>query len=355
MFHYIRKTGLCFTLAVSFSLPALAQNSQQLRNTAQTHITQIAQQLQAGKLQGIESKLEAAEQAYKSFQTSKDVKSVGENKWRVEKSLEQDLVLVYLQAAHQFHKNGDHERSLKLLEKSHRFTSYLPATYYMEALNLLKQGKTWEATEKLYESKRYNRFPSTRKLENPNEPSDVLWVNPETLEKEIDQILADLGKDADYPITLNFSNGQHRHHVLVPGIGINLANAEQELLNLYLESSRLADITNHLGKAMDIQEEPDRKQVLRRFNYPGFSVRVTPENTVERVEVMRPGYSIRIKDKYYSIGEDVGALMQVLGQEYKEETPRQGLKQIISYGDHGLSVGVDHDNKIAMLSVWTME
>ncbi len=269
------------------------------------------------------------------------------------------MLLLHLEAANKLLDQKAYSDAINVLEAARKLEPRMPVAYYLEGLAYLDQGKTWEGTEKLYEAKRLNTYPASRKLENPVKPWEVLMANPVELETKIDAILTSLGKNTEYPISLNFSTGKHEYFKLVPGVGANLMGRDSGNFNLYLKKDMIKKVLDNMGPSLDIQEKNMRGQVLRFYVYDDYYIiGVNPENLIERIQIDRPGYSVRVQDQSFRIGESAESIMKALGKEHGYEVVAGGderFKETWAYNDYGLSFGITADNKIGLVSIWTME
>lgn len=355
------KSLILTPLAVSLLLttPVFAQNSAQLENQVSQQIAMVSQKLGQSSPQQILKDLAVAQQRLNAFKASKDVKSLDENKWRLTRELEQDLILLQLEAAETLMNRKAFKEADQVLKDSGELQPYLPVTMYLKGLNYLQQGKEWEATEQFYEAKRYNRYPALRKVENPNKPWEVLMANPTELEMKVDAILQSLGKDTEYPLSLNFSTGKHEYLKLVPGVGANLMGRDGTYFDVYLKDDMINKVLNNMGRPANVEERFMRGQMLHFYPYDDFYIiGVNPENKIERIQIDRPGYSVRIHDASLVIGQPASEIKKVLAEGHGFERitePNGPYVETWVYNDYGLSFGITKDQKIGLVSIWTLE
>lgn len=350
--------GMAACLGLSF--PAIAQsNSAEVKVQVESQIGRINSLIAAKQLEQLPSQLRLASANYQKFTALGDVKSLDQNKWKVAQVLRQNLLMSHLGAAAALYDAGKFETALNILEDARKLEPKLPVTYYFEALNLLKQGKDWDATEKLYQAKRLNMYPAMRKIENPLQPWEVLTANPVELEARVDEILKSMGKDAEYPITLNFQTGEHDYLKLIPGVGANLRGRDGSTFNVYLSRDMINESLDKLGKPAEIVQRPMRDQMLT-FNIwdQYFIIGMNPENIIERIQIDRPGYSVEIDSKLYHIGDTITELQTHLGENFgfeKLASSDPKFKETWVYNDFGLSLGITPDNKLGLISIWSLE
>lgn len=344
-----------FSLALSLSLPATAATSVEIQTAFDKQVKQI--QWDAMPLDKIQTQLKAAKAQLAAFKASKDVKTVDENKWKLAREMEQKLLSLQLQAAEKAMEAKDFARSQEFLAEAQTLRPGLAITAYYQGLNHLAQGKTWDATRAFYTAKRLNRYPAQRKMTNPVKPWEVLTADAVRLEAAVDQELKALGKDTEYPITLNFETGKNTDMKLVPGIGAHL-QSPKGAFNLYLEKDMLGKALNHLGKPMDIQERTMRGQVLRFHSYDNLLLGVNPENHIERIQVAIPGYQVEVNGQLYSLGMSESELVKSLGTEHGYEKIASAdttFSHVVAYNDYGVSFGITPAGQVGVISIWTLE
>lgn len=344
------------SLALSLSLPAVAATSVEIQTAFDNQVKQI--QWEAMPLTKIQTQLKAAKAQLAAFKASKDVKTVAENKWKLAKEMEQQLLSLQLQAAEKAMEAKDFSLSQDFLKEAEALNPGLAITAYYQGLNHLAQGKTWDATRAFYTAKRLNRYPAQRKVTNPVKPWEVLTADATRLEAAVDQELQALGKDTEYPISLNFETGKNTALKLVPGIGAHLQSPKGDF-NLYLEDDMLNKALNHLGKPVDIQERTMRGQVLRFHSYDNLLIGVNPENHIERIQVAIPGYQVEINGKLYGLGMAESELLKALGTEdhgyEKIASADTQFSHVIAYNDYGVSFGITPAGQVGVISIWTLE
>lgn len=354
-----RTAALAVPLTLSFCLSALpalaATTSVELQQAFDQQIQQI--RLQDSSLDTLQSQLAAAKAKLAAFKASKDIRSVNENKWKLTREMEQQLLSLQLQAAEKARVAKDYTRAHHLLKEAQDLRPGMAITAYYQGLNYLAQGKTWDATRSFYTAKRLNRYPAQRKMTNPVKPWEVLTANAERLEAAVDQELQALGKDTDYPVTLNFETGKNTPMKLVPGIGAHLQSPKGEF-NLYLEKDMLKKALNHLGKPVDIQERTMRGQVLRFHNYDNLLIGVNPENHIERIQVAIPGYQVEVDGQMFALDMAESALVDALGTENGYEklaSADSRFSHVVAYNDYGVSFGITPAGQVGVISIWTLE
>ena len=67
---------------------------------------------------------------------------------------------------------------------------------------------------------------------------------------------------------------------------------------------------------------------------------------------------MRIHNESLNIGDSADRVKAVLGEEHGFEKVAGGdsrFKETWAYNDYGLSFGITNDNKIGLVSIWTME
>ena len=353
--------GLCAALSISFSQPAVqaAPSSAAVKTQIEQQLGRIQSMIASRDLMMLPAQLRLADATFKSFTNLKDVASLDDNKWKVTEALRQDLIFTHLSAAQALYDVGKFDTSLGVLADARVLDPKLPVTYYFEALNYLKQGKEWDATEKLYQAKRLNFYPALRKIENPLQPWEVLTASPKELDLRVDQALQSLGKDTEYPISLNFQTGQHTYLKMIPGVGANLIGRDGQYFNVYLDRDMINKVLDNMGKPVDIVEKYMRDQVLTFNVYDDyFIIGMNPENIIERIQVDKPGFNVEIDSKIYHIGDPVAQLQKNVGDRFgfeKIASDDPHFKETWVYNELGLSIGVTHDNKIGLISIWTLE
>lgn len=351
---------LALTAAVSLSAPAFAApSSAAVKTQIEQQLSQVQNLIASHQLENLPAQLRLAQASFKQLEGLKDVDSLDQNKWKVTEALRQNLIFTHLGAAQALYDSGKYATSLEVLADARTLDPKLPVTYYFEAMDLLKQGKEWDATEKLYQAKRLNFYPALRKVENPLQPWEVLSANPNQLDARIDTALKSLGKDTDYPITLNFQTGQHTDLKLIPGVGANLMGRDGKTFNVYLDRDMINKVLNNMGKPVDIQQKYMRKQMLTFNIYDDyFIIGMNPENIIERIQVDKPGYSVEVDSHLYKIGDSVAQLQKDFGERFGFEKiagddPR--FKETWVYNDLGLSIGITPDQRIGLISIWNLE
>jgi len=353
--------GLCAALSFSFSLPAVqaAPSSAAVKTQIEQQLGQIHNLIAAHNLDSLPAQLRLAQASFHQLEGLKDVNSLDQNKWKVQEALRQDLIFTHLGAAQALYDGGKFDTSLAVLSDARVLDPKLPVTYFFEAMNYLKQGKEWDATEKLYQAKRLNFYPALRKIENPLQPWEVMSANPKALDARIDETLKSLGKDTEYPITLNFQTGQHTPLKLIPGVGANLKGRDGQVFNVYLDRDMINKVLDNMGKPVDIVQKYMRNQVLSFNVYDDyFIVGMNPENIIERIQVDKPGYNVEVDSKIYQIGDSVDLLQKDIGTRFgfeKIASDDKKFKETWVYNELGLSIGVTPDNKIGLISIWTLE
>lgn len=362
----IRPKPLFLSLLLSLSMagsvlaaPEVGPASLALQQAFDKQVTQAMQIVATGDAAKIKAELQLANAKLDAFKASKDVKTLAENKWKLTREMEQKVLLLHLEAATKLLDQKAYSDAIAVLEIARKLEPNMPVAYYLEGLAYLEQDKTWEGTEKLYEAKRLNTYPASRKMENPVKPWEVLMANPVELETKIDAVLTGLGKNTEYPISLNFSTGKHEYLKLVPGVGANLMGRDGEHFDLYLKKDMIKKVLDNMGPSLDIQEKTMRGQVLRFYSYDDYYIiGVNPENAIERIQIDRPGYSVRIQDQSINVGDSSERVKTLLGKEHGFERLAGGdskFKETWAYNDYGLSFGITADNKIGLVSIWTME
>jgi len=335
-----------------------ASGSVKLKLAFEQQLSQVNHRLQNGNQASIQAELLKARQQLEAFKAAKDADALSENKWQLTRQMEQELVLLHLEAAQQFHAGQAYTQALNVLNEADKIQPYLPVTLYFQALNLLQNGKEWEATKKLYEAKRYNSYPASRKMENPIKPYEVLMANPIQLNQQVDEILQSLGKDTGYPITLNFDTSKHENRQLVPGVGASLMARDGSYFNVYLKEI-VNEVLDEMGKPYDIQEKYLREQVLKFLVYDDyFIIGVNPENKVERIQIDRAGYSVNVHGKELKIGEPAQNIKDLLGENHafqRMDNTDSRYPQTWVYNDFGLSFGITPDQRIGLISIWSLE
>lgn len=343
------------SLALSLCLPAVAATSLELQSAFEAQVKQIS--LKGTSLDKVQEQLKTAKAQLAAFRASKDVKTVGENKWKLTREMEQQLLSLQLQAAEMAMEAKDYDRSMLFLKEAHELRPDMAITAYYQGLNYLAQNKTWDATRAFYTAKRLNAYPAQRKMTNPVKPWQVLTADAERLNEVVDQELKKLGKDTEYPITLNFETGKNTDMKLVPGVGAHLESPEGDF-NLYLKSDMLKKALNHLGKPADIQERTMRGQVLRFHSYDNLLIGVNPENRIERIQVSIPGYQVEVDDKMAGIGMAEADLLKMLGTEKgyeKLSSADTQFSHVLAYNDYGVSFGITPARTVGVISIWTLE
>lgn len=360
--HHIFLTATAL-MALGWSATAAEPNSATLLAQVQQQIGQVQNTLKASQLDQLTARLKVARDEFTRFEQNKEVDSLGENKWKVAQALRQDLVFMHLAAAQALYDNGRFDNALQILKDAEGLEATLPVTAYFSALNYLKQGKEWDATRALYEAKRLNAFPALRKMENPSQPWEVLATNPVELETRVDALLKQMGKDLEYPISLNFETGQHEYMSLVPGVGANLMGRDGSHFNLYLKKDMINKVLDSVGKPREIEERYMRDQMLNFYIYDNYYiVGVNPENQIERIQIDRPGYSVRVNGKAIQIGDAASVAQQILGESSAAVSDAEKLggdggqiKETWVYNNYGLSLGITQDNRVGVISIWTLE
>ena len=343
------------SLALSLCLPAVAATSLELQSAFDNQVKQIV--LAGTSLDKIQDQLKTAKAQLMAFKASKDVKTVDENKWKLTREMEQQLLSLQLQAAGMAMDAKDYTRSMTFLKEAHELRPEMAITAYYQGLNYLAQNETWDATRSFYTAKRLNAYPAQRKMTNPVKPWEVLTADAERLDEVLDQELKKLGKDTEYPITLNFETGKNTEMKLVPGVGAHLQSPEGPF-NLYLKKDMLKKALNHLGKAADIQERTMRGQVLRFHTYDNLLIGVNPENRIERIQVAIPGYQVEVDNKMVGIGTAESDLLKLLGTErgYEKITSADTqFSHVVAYNDYGVSFGITPAGTVGVISIWTLE
>lgn len=346
--------------SLCLSTPVMAApTAEQSKTQIEQQISKIQSMIASHDYKALPTQLKEVSKSFNDFQQIKEVDSLDQNKWQVTEALRQELMFTHLGAAAALYDAGYFQNALEVLGDARVMDPKMPVTYYFEALNMLKTGKEWDATEKLYQAKRLNMYPSMRKIENPLEPWEVLSANPEELETRIDTILKSLGKDTEYPISLNFQTGKHDYLKLIPGVGANLMGRDGKYFNTYLNRDMINKVLDNLGKPAQIEEKYMRDQMLQFYVYDNyFIIGMNPENIIERIQVDRPGYSVEVDSKLYKIGDSIDELQKNLGDRFgfeklASEDPK--FKETWVYKDFGLSIGVTPDNKIGLISIWSLE
>lgn len=352
--------GLCAALSLSSFAPVYAApSSAAVKTQIEQELGKIQNLIAAGQLDQLPAQLRLAQASFKQLQGLKDVDSLDQNKWKVTEALRQNLIFSHLNASQALYDSGKYDSSLAVLADARLLDPKLPVTYFYEAMDLLKQGKEWDATEKLYQAKRLNFYPALRKVENPLQPWEVLSANPKELEAKIDANLKAMGKDTEYPITLNFQTGDHTDLKLIPGVGANLKGRDGQTFNVYLDRDMINKVLDSMGKPVDIVQKYMRNQTLTFNVYDDyFIIGMNPENIIERIQVDKPGYSVEVDSKLYRIGDPVDQLQKDIGTRFgfeKIASDDKRFKETWVYNDLGLSVGLTPDNKIGLISVWNLE
>jgi tetratricopeptide (TPR) repeat protein len=346
------------SLAMSLYLPAssaVAATSLELQSAFETQVKQIS--LKGASLDKVQEQLKTAKAQLAAFRASKDVKTVDENKWKLTREMEQQLLSLQLQAAEMAMDAKDYSRSMTFLKEAHELRPDMAITAYYQGLNYLAQNKTWDATRAFYTAKRLNAYPAQRKMTNPVKPWEVLTADAQRLNEVVDQELKKLGKDTEYPISLNFETGKNTDMKLVPGVGAHLQSPEGDF-NLYLKDDMLKKALNHLGKPMDIQERTMRGQVLRFHSYDNLLIGVNPENHIERIQVAIPGYQVEVDNKMAGIGMKESDLVKMLGTEKgyeKLSSTDTQFSHVVAYNDYGVSFGITPAGTVGVISIWTLE
>ena len=335
--------------------PAAATTSLELQSAFESQIKQIS--LKETSLDSIQKQLPKAKAQLAAFKASKDVKTVSENKWKLTREMEQQLLSLQLQAAEMAMDAKDYERSMAFLKEAHALRPGMAITAYYQGLNYLAQNKTWDATRAFYTAKRLNAYPAQRKMTNPVKPWEVLTADAQRLDEVVDQELKKLGKDTAYPITLNFETGKNMTMKLVPGVGAHLQSPEGGF-DLYLKDDMLKKALNHLGKPAEIEERTMRGQVLRFHRYDNLLIGVNPENHIERIQVSRPGYQVEVEGKMAGIGMAESDLIKMLGTEKgyeKLSSADTQFSHVLAYNDYGVSFGITPAGTVGVVSIWTLE
>ncbi len=362
--NLMRKLALsfCAMSVISIGFPSgafAAPSSAVVKTQIEQQISKIQSMITSRQLDALPAQLKLASASYKEFTSLGDVQSLDQNKWQVAQALRQDLVFTHLGAAQALYDAGKYQTALTVLEDARVMEPKLPVTLYFEALNLLKSNKEWDATEKLYQAMRLNKYPAQRKIENPLQPWEVLTANPVQLESRIDEVLKSLGKDTEYPISLNFKTGKHDYMKLVPGVGANIQGRNGQYFNVYLKDDMINDVLDNMGKPAEIVEKYMRDQMLTFNVYDEyFIVGMNPENMIERIQVDKAGYSVEVDNQIYRIGDSIDAVQKNLGDKFgfeKLSSDDPKIKETWVYNEFGLSVGVTPDNKIGLISIWTLE
>lgn len=360
----MRKLALsfCALSCISLGFPTgafAAPSSATVKTQIEQQISKIQGMISSRQLDGLPAELKLVSASYKQFETSGEVNSLDQNKWQLAQALRQDLVFTHLGAAQALYDGGKYQTALEVLADARVMEPKLPVTLYFEALNLLKAGKEWDATEKLYQSMRLNAYPAQRKIDNPLQPWEVLTANPVELENRIDAALKTLGKDTEYPISLNFKTGKHDYLKLIPGVGANIQGRDGKYFNVYLKNDMINETLDNLGKPAEIVEKYMRDQMLTFNVYDEyFIIGMNPENMIERIQVDKPGYNVEVDNQIYRIGDSVDAVKKNLGDKFgfeklASEDPK--IKETLVYNDFGLSLGITPDDKIGLISIWTLE
>ncbi len=346
--------SLALALSIQFSFSAMAATSLEIKTNFDQHVQSI---VMGKNLAALTEELAKAKANLQAFKASKDVKSVNENKWKLTREMEQQLLSLHLQAAEKAMSMKQHQQSQAFLKDASELQPGLPITAYYQGLNYLNMGKTWDATRAFYTAKRLNAYPAQRKMVNPVKPWEVLSAQPERLEAAVDTELKKLGKDTDYPITLNFATGKNTPLKLVPGVGAHIQGSDGDF-NLYLEKDMLKKVLDNIGKAENIQEQNMRGQVLRFHTFGNLVVGVNPENKIERIQISNPGYQAEVNGKLLGIGDTESTIFNMLGKEHgfeKMASADPRFKHVIAYNDYGVSFGITPQNTVGVLSIWTLE
>lgn len=349
------RSAAAASLVLNLCLPAVAATSLELQNAFDKQVKQIM--FKGSSLDKVQDQLKTAKAQLLAFKASKDVKTVDENKWKLTREMEQQLLSLQLQAAEMAMDAKDYTRSMSFLKEAHELRPEMAITAYYQGLNHLAQNQTWDATRAFYTAKRLNAYPAQRKMTNPVKPWEVLTADADRLEEVLNQELKKLGKDTEYPITLNFETGKNIAMKLVPGIGAHL-QSPKGAFNLYLKKDMLKKALNHLGKPADIQERTMRGQVLRFHSYDNLLIGVNPENHIERIQVAIPGYQVEVDNKMMGIGMAESELLEILGTERgyeKISSADAQFSHVVAYNDYGVSFGITPAGTVGVISIWTLE
>lgn len=356
----IFKTTLAFSCSLLLATAALAQSPQpsvQIRQAFAQQLQQAQTRLPTASAEELQQVLAQARQQYQAFEAAKDSQTLSENKWRLARQMKQELLWLHLDAAEHLQQRQASQAALQILQAAETLQPSIPKVHFLQAQALLAQDQVWEATKKLYEAKRYNAYPALRRVINPLKPEQPEKVSPEQLNQQIDQALQSLAKDTDYPLSLDFSTGQHYERQLVPGMGARLQGRDGQFFSAYLNQP-VNTVLNQLGKPLDIQEVYLRQQNLKFYIYDThFIVGVNPENEIERIQLSQPGYRVQLGGKTLAIGDSVATVRATLGEEgdIEQLTSSDPLyPQTLIYNDYGLSFGLDPQGRVGVISIWSL-
>lgn len=352
---------LCAQLVLAASLLAPAAQADWIEDhykVFENELQSVASALEAKDSANAAAASVRARAAYDAFlaDTGKQQNLDREQFLKARQAMQVDLLRLYSALAGAYYNAKDLKQAL---ETYHRALDVEPelALLHFQIGFLHHQLKNKQlAAAHLYEAKRMNGLPVLRSLSNPFDESFSIGAEAQELESHANELLRQLGKSTDYPITLDPDTGKERQGVIVPGVGANLKNAKGQYFNLYLNSSE-NQLISHLGqgKAVTQSNQPEMPVNFTQYHDGLLTVGVDKKNkTVNTIQVDETGYCTRLYQQYLCVGEPASKITALLKQGYgyqRQDFKGGVISHALNYPSLGLMFGVSPEDKILLMSI----
>lgn len=285
-----------------------------------------------------------------------------------------DLVRLLAAVGESYYEQQQAGKALECYRQAIALEPELPLTQHYAAFMHMALGQAEQALPYLYEAKRLNHLPQMRWFVNPFDESFKIGADGPALEAATDELLTKAGAPTAYPIERG-ADGKTRQAVMEPGLGANLRSAAGQYANLYFETSE-AQLLKQLGQTgtsdqnimLEVQftgltsdpKAPPKQRKLLRYVYPASKLSVSVDSATKQVFMIQseePGFSVRIRQNYLSVGDPESRVQTLLGTGYgfqAYDLDGAGVKKMFVYPGLGLVIGMSAEGKVAALNIQSL-
>lgn len=339
----------------SFALSASAQSSE--AQVFYESLKKVNDAMQKGYYAQALAQISTAEQASAQLMELVNLAPDPEEGRDIQQTLQAELVYSYTLLGQALYDAQRYTDALKIYDKSLAIAPHFPCTHYEKGYTHQALNQRNQAAVALYEAQRLARFAAWRKLPNPLNPNKALSCGREQIDGRSQNSLQELGFAPYYPLTVDLKTGQNIPGRIVPGMGAHLVR--DRAIALYLEAP-LAQALQALGPPIAERIMPYRTgEQLPHYMYK--DVLVVADRAKQQVlglYVYSPQASIATPAGLLSMGAPTRTVEQTLAafEPVKDTLEDSGdLRESYDYPQLGFSVAMDHNDRIRVLSIYTME